>query len=179
MDHWRFTPNIFDSGSFAFSSLMNQHSGYYTPTANAISMACHTQAGDLHTPGMAFQLGTPLSLPASEGQILSTTTVGMHAFDAQLMNSGHYSDPHVFAPPQSYAPSSFLHQDTRFEPLDASNDDVPVQDIKTEPGPQPDAGPVSLPPGTLEVAMAAPPKPSSERSVFSIASLAPGASVGR
>ena len=147
--HWRFTPSILDSSSFAFSSLMNQHSGYYTPTASAMSIPCHNQAGDLHTPNMGFELGTPLSMPTSEGQILSTATaVDMHAFNSQLMASSHYSEPHLFAPQQSYAPSSFLHQESGYEALEAANDEIPV----------------SLQPGTFDATMAAPPKPSSDKS---------------
>lgn len=143
---------------------MNQHSGYYTPGASAMSIACHNQAGDLHTPNMGFQLETPLSLPNSDGQILSTATADMHAFSSQMMTSNPYSDPHhLFAPQQSYAPSSFLHQDAGFDAVSAANDEVPLHDIKIEAGLRRDSGLVSLPPGTFDAAMAAPPKPSSEK----------------
>lgn len=164
-DHWRFTPNLLDSGPFAFSSLMNQPSGYYTPTASAMSIACHTQAGDLHTPGMGFQLGTPLSIPTSDGQILSTATAGMHAFHSHLVASNHYPDAQLFAPQQSYAPSSFLHQDSGFDHLDASHEEMPVHDMKMESGLRTDSNLVSLPPGTFDATMAAPPKPGSEKCV--------------
>lgn len=148
---------------------MNQHSGYYTPGASAMSIACHNQAGDLHTPNMGFHLGTPLSMPTSGGQILSTATADMHAFSSQLMASNHYAEPHLFAPQQSYAPSSFLHQESGFDAMDASNDDIPVHDMKIEAGLRRDSGLVSLPPGTFEATMAAPPKPSSDK-LASIAS---------
>lgn len=106
-------------------------------------------------------------MPTSEGQILSTATaVDMHAFNSQLMASNHYSEPHLFAPQQSYAPSSFLHQDSGFEALEAANDDIPVHDMKIETGLRRDSGLVALPPGTFDATMAAPPKPCSEKLVF-------------
>ena len=145
---------------------MNQPSGYYTPGASAMSIACHNQAGDLHTPNMGFQLETPLSMPNSEGQLLSTATADLHAFSSQLMASNHYSEPHhLFAPQQSYAPSSFLHQDAGFDTIDAVNDDI-VHDVKNDAGLRRDSGLVPLPPPTFDATMAAPPKPSSEKLVF-------------
>lgn len=103
-------------------------------------------------------------MPTSEGQILSTATaVDMHAFNSQLMASSHYSEPHLFAPQQSYAPSSFLHQESGYEALEAANDEIAVHDMKLETGLRRDSGLISLQPGTFDATMAAPPKPSSDK----------------
>ena len=131
-----------------------------------MSIACHNQAGDLHTPNMGFQLETPLSMSTTAGQILSTATADLHAFNSQMMASNPFSEPHhLFAPQQSYAPSSFLHQDSGFDTIDAANDDVPVHDVKVEAELRRDSSLVSLPRGTFDATMAAPPKPSSEKLV--------------
>jgi hypothetical protein len=164
-EHWRFSPNILDSSSLAFSSFMNQHSGFYTPTAGGMSMAYHNQAGDLHTPNMGFQLGTPLSMPTSDGQILSAATADMHPFSSQLIASHHYPVPHLFVPQQSYAPSSFLHQDSGFEAMDASHDDVTAHEMKIETGLRRDSSLVPIQMGDFEANMAAPPKRSLEKFV--------------
>lgn len=128
-------------------------------------MAYHNQAGDLHTPNMGFQLGTPLSMPTSDGQILSTVTAEMHPFSSQLIGPHPYPVPHLFAPQQSYAPSSFLHQDSGFETMDASHDDIPIHEMKMETGLRQDSGLISLQMGNFEANMAAPPKPFLEKSV--------------
>lgn len=122
---WRFTPSLLDPNSFTFSSFANQPPGYYTPTPGGTNTIYHPQAGDLHTPtlSLGMGLGTPLSL--------STTEAGMHS-TAQMMDLNHFNhgmQQHHFqhfnnpfiqnAPPQqSYAPSSFVHQDTGYETMD-------------------------------------------------------------
>ncbi|RQM08326.1 hypothetical protein DH86_00003839, partial [Scytalidium sp. 3C] len=63
---WRFTPSLLDPNSFAFNNFANQPLGFYTPTPGGTNAIYHSQAGDLHTPGMGIGvLGTPLSLSAS------------------------------------------------------------------------------------------------------------------
>ncbi|KAH6653081.1 CP2 transcription factor [Truncatella angustata] len=122
---WRFTPSLLDPGSFSFSAFANQPPGYYTPTPGGTNTLYHPQAGDLHTPtlGLGMGLGTPLSMPTSEG--------AMHS-GAPMMDLGHFQHgmpPHHFqhqfnpfiqpAPAQaSFAPSSFVHQDTGYETMD-------------------------------------------------------------
>jgi hypothetical protein len=86
----------------------------------------HNQAGDLHTPGMGMGigigLGTPFSMPASE--------LGVHPGPVMDFPSyGHALQPHPFQnynpfghpeqPQQpSYAPSTFVHQDTGYETME-------------------------------------------------------------
>ncbi|KAI0382505.1 CP2 transcription factor-domain-containing protein [Hypomontagnella monticulosa] len=122
---WRFTPSLLDPNSFSFSAFANQPPGYYTPTPGGTNTIYHPQAGDLHTPsmGIGMGLGTPLSLPTSEGAIQA----GPAMIDLAHFHPG--MAPHQFqqpfnpfvqpTPPQpSFAPSSFVHQDTGYETMD-------------------------------------------------------------
>ena len=126
-DQWRFTPSLLDSNSFSFASFANQTSGYYTPTPGGTSTVYHNQAGDLHTPGMGFHLGTPLSMPTSDGNIHSA--IEMHGFHPHLLDVHSFQTTTSFNPQQSYAPSSFVHQDSGFEAMDAENDGSPKHEI--------------------------------------------------
>ena len=62
---------MLDPSSFSFASFANQPPGYYTPTPGGTNTIYHPQAGDLHTPTLSFGmgLGTPLSMPTSDGAI--------------------------------------------------------------------------------------------------------------
>ncbi|KAH9904252.1 CP2 transcription factor-domain-containing protein [Xylariomycetidae sp. FL2044] len=122
---WRFTPSLMDPNSFSFSAFANQPPGYYTPTPGGTNTLYHPQAGDLHTPslGIGVGLGTPLSLPTSEGAL----HVGPAMMDLSQFQQGmppqpfHQNfNPFIQAtPPQaSFAPSSFVHQDTGYETMD-------------------------------------------------------------
>ena len=118
---------MLDSNSFNFTSFANQASGYYTPTPGGTSTTYHNQAGDLHTPGMGFHLGTPLSMPTSEGNIHSA--IEMHGFHPHLLDVHSFQTTATFNPQQSYAPSSFVHQDSGFGAVDADNDGLPKEEI--------------------------------------------------
>ncbi|KAK3346694.1 CP2 transcription factor-domain-containing protein [Lasiosphaeria hispida] len=121
---WRFTPSLLDPGSFSFANFASQPSGYYTPTPGGTNTLYHPQAGDLHTPSLSLGmgLGTPLSMSTTEG--------GAHpgATTMDLASFHHGFHPHPFQhfnpfvqppPPQpSFAPSSFVHQDTGYETMD-------------------------------------------------------------
>lgn len=138
---WRFTPSLLDPNSFAFSAFANQPPGYYTPTPGGTNTLYHNQAGDLHTPsmGLGMGLGTPLSLPSSAEGIHTHTMMDMSAY-------GHHMPPHFqnynpFSNQQqhsqldhqqqhqqqtSFAPSSFVHQDTGYETME--QDGSPMDD---------------------------------------------------
>jgi len=141
---WRFTPSLLDPNSFAFSAFANQPPGYYTPTPGGTNTLYHNQAGDLHTPGMGMGmgLGTPLSLPTSADGMHASTMMDMSAFSHQMPPQFHNYNP--FGAPQqqhhqqhqhlhqqqhqqnSYAPSSFVHQDTGYETME--HDGSPLGD---------------------------------------------------
>ena len=120
---------MLDSNSFSFASFANQATGYYTPTPGGTNTIYHNQAGDLHTPGMAFHLGTPLSMPTSDGNVHSA--IDVHGFNPHLLGLHPYQSAATFNPQQSYAPSSFVHQDSGFDAMD-DNDGLPKQDINME-----------------------------------------------
>jgi hypothetical protein len=130
-DQWRFTPSILDTNSFAFTSFANQQSeGFTTPTGGGgMGGVFHNQAGDLHTPGMGFGLGTPLSISNSEGHHHSAPASDMHGFHPHLLHSQPYSNPTFFAQQQSYAPSSFVHQDSGYETTHGRQNGLPGGDL--------------------------------------------------
>lgn len=121
---WRFTPSLLDPGSFSFTNFGNHPPGYYPPTPGGNNTLYHPQAGDLHTPsiGLSMGLGTPLSMPTSEGAVHSGPgTMEIpgyhHGFHPQQFQQFH---PFIQPPPPqpSFAPSSFMHQDTGYETMD-------------------------------------------------------------
>lgn len=130
-DQWRLTPSMLDTNSFAFTSFANQHSeGFTTPTpGGGMGSVFHNQAGDLHTPGMGFGLGTPLSISTSEGHSNSASAIDMHGFHPHLLQSQPYSNPTLFAQQQSYAPSSFVHQDSGYETMHGRHNGLPSEDM--------------------------------------------------
>jgi hypothetical protein len=127
-DSWRLTPSFMDPTSFAFTSFANQPPGYYTPTPGGINTLYHSQAGDLHTPGMGMHLGTPLSMPHTDQSVQShDSAVEMQHFQPHLISHHHhFHNPFVQQqqqPPQqqSFAPSHFLqHHDSGYEAIEHS-----------------------------------------------------------
>ncbi|KAK6858796.1 hypothetical protein PG995_005360 [Apiospora arundinis] len=124
-ERWRFTLSLLDPSSFSFATFANQPPSYCTLTPGGTNTIYHPQAGDLHAPtlGLGMGLGTPLSLPTSEG--------GMHSGARPMMDMSsfhHAIQPHQFQPfnpliqpapaQSSFAPSSFIHQNTGYESMD-------------------------------------------------------------
>jgi len=63
-----FTPSFLDPNSNAFDAFATQVPGYYTPNSGGLRPLFHSiHAGDLHTPYLQFGLGTPTSMPTSDG----------------------------------------------------------------------------------------------------------------
>lgn len=87
--------------------------------------------------GLGMGLGTPLSLPTSADGMHSSTMLDMSAFGHHIPphfqnfnpfgNPQHHVQPHLHQQhQQSYAPSSFVHQDTGYETMD--HDGSPLED---------------------------------------------------
>lgn len=86
--------------------------------------------------GMHLGLGTPLSLPSSADGIHASSMMDMpgfgHNMNPQYQNynpfghSGQHLQHHQGPPQDSYAPSSFLHQDTGYETME--HDGSPLDD---------------------------------------------------
>ncbi|KAF2086277.1 hypothetical protein K490DRAFT_66825 [Saccharata proteae CBS 121410] len=136
---WRFTPSLMDPNSFAFASFANQPPGYYTPTPGGTNTLYHSQAGDLHTPGFGIGLGTPLSMPTSEGALHAPQTSGtMHGFHPQAVAPIQFQNPNPFAlPPQlthqhSFAPHHFTHQAGAFDSMGESHEDSPMDGMPVD-----------------------------------------------
>ena len=127
-DHWRFTPSILDTNSFAFASFANHQSSDFGSTPGGTNTVFHNnQAGDLHTPGIGFQLGTPLSVSNSASQSDATAAVDMHGFQTHLLHSQPFQNRNRFTPQQSYAPSSFVHQDSGYDTMEHPNRGLTAQ----------------------------------------------------
>ncbi|EUC49729.1 hypothetical protein COCMIDRAFT_22708 [Bipolaris oryzae ATCC 44560] len=138
---WRFTPSLLDPNSFAFTSFANQPPGYYTPTPGGTNTLYHSQAGDLHTPGFSFGLGTPLSLPTSEGGLHAgqiAPTAHLHGFNHHALGSHHFQNANPFGMQpqhsQSFAPHQFTHQPSAFDqrPLAQTHENSPMDNMVPE-----------------------------------------------
>ncbi|CAL8577693.1 hypothetical protein XPA_003516 [Xanthoria parietina] len=116
-DDWRLTSSFIDASSFVFTSLTNQTPGYCTPSTGGNGTYYHNKAGDLHTPNPGFHIGTPLSLPHSDRN-LTATTFDMHGFQANFLEPNGFQSSNHFGAPETFAPSSFLHQDSGFDTMD-------------------------------------------------------------
>lgn len=113
---------MLDPNSFAFTNFANQPPGYYTPTPGGTTLY-HHQAGDLHTPGFTLGgLGTPLSMPTSEGAIHApqSSNAPLHSFHQQTLGPNVFHNPNPFGfhshPQQhSFAPHHFSHHPSAFD----------------------------------------------------------------
>lgn len=124
-DPWRFTPSLMDPNSFSFANFANAPPGYYTPTPGGTNTIYHPQAGDLHTPtmGVSMGLGTPLSMPTSEGTTMPPTASMMDiSAGFQTLQNQQFPQFNTFIqPPQqqaAFAPASFVHQETGYETME-------------------------------------------------------------
>lgn len=128
------TPSLMDPHSQSFNMFANQMPGYYTPTPGGTSTLYHNQAGDLHTPGLGGGLGTPLSLPTSEGALhAGHQATAFHGFHNQLSQHVHPQafqnvNPFQMHHPTSFPPHQFTHQPS-FEHLDGPVGESPIEDL--------------------------------------------------
>jgi hypothetical protein len=138
---WRFTPSLLDPTSFAFTSFANQPPGYYTPTPGGTNTLYHSQAGDLHTPGFSFGLGTPLSLPTSEGTVHAgqpATNPHLQGFNPHALGTHHFHNVNPFGMQpqhaQSFAPHQFTHAPSAFDhgPLAQTHEDSPMDNMVSD-----------------------------------------------
>lgn len=162
-DQWRFTPSFFDSNpNFSLGSFGNQLSGYYTPTSGGLNTVYHNQAaGDLHTPGMAFQLGTPLSMPMADGALQSQPSSFdmVQGFNPQIFQTHQYPGHQQFAQAAGFAPSMLVHQDSGYGPMEGS----PDNDLDINAGLTADTQLASVSQQQCDSTMAAPPLPSFDK----------------
>jgi hypothetical protein len=140
---WRFTPSLLDPNSFAFTSFANQPPGYYTPTPGGTNTLYHSQAGDLHTPGFSFGLGTPLSLPTSEGGVHAGQTAPtphlQHFNPHAIGTQHHFQNINPFGlqsqHSQAFAPHQFTHAPSAFDHgtlAQTHHEDSPMDNMVTD-----------------------------------------------
>ncbi|KAJ5950826.1 uncharacterized protein N7479_009239 [Penicillium vulpinum] len=120
------TPSWMESASYSMMPLVNQHSGFYTPTSGGMGAMFHNQAGDLHTP-TGMHLITPLSGMPS---VHNHHSHGFEPFHPQFINPMH--DMNQYAQQPSYAPSAFMHRDTGYDAMDDTLDDSSLNDAHIE-----------------------------------------------
>lgn len=166
---WRFTPSLLDPNSFAFTSFANQPPGYYTPTPGGTNTLYHSQAGDLHTPGFSFGLGTPLSLPTSEGALHAGQTAPaahLQGFNPHALGTHHhFQNVNPFGNqlqhPQSFAPHQFTHAPSAFDhaPLAHSHEGSGMSSIAADVEMQEQSPLIGYAPHSYDAAAVAPPPP--------------------
>jgi hypothetical protein len=132
---WRFTPPLLNSNSVPFATFTNQLPVYYTPTAGGTSTLYHSQAGDLHIPGIriGMDLGTPLLLPILEDGVHIGWMVDRHGFPPETLQPYEFHNFNPFEPNQCLAVHYLSNQPSDFEFMDASGDRSPTNDSYREP----------------------------------------------
>ena len=131
------TPSMMDPNSQNFSMFANQMPGYYTPTPGGTSTLYHNQAGDLHTPGFGMGLGTPLSLPTSEGTLhAGQQAAAFHGFQAHLPQHIQHQpfqnvNPFQMHQQAGYPPHHFTHHPS-FEHLEGPVGESPIEDMNLD-----------------------------------------------
>jgi hypothetical protein len=169
---WRFTPSMLDPNSFAFTNFANQPPGYYTPTPGGTNTLYHSQAGDLHTPGFNMGLGTPLSMPTSEGAAHAghSAQTSFHAFNNHALAHQLFQNQSPFGyqqpPPQphhqpTFAPHQFSHHSPHFEPYEQHHDDGRPQEMAVDVEMQEQSPVVPFQPQSMDAAMRQAPAPPS------------------
>ncbi|KAE8839073.1 hypothetical protein HRS9139_03456 [Pyrenophora teres f. teres] len=115
--------------------------GLLYPTPGGTNTLYHSQAGDLHTPGFSFGLGTPLSLPTSEGGVHAgqlAPSTHLHGFNHHALGTHHFQNVNPFGiqpqHSQSFAPHQFTHQPSAFDqgPMAQPHDDASMDNMVPE-----------------------------------------------
>ncbi|KAB8293218.1 hypothetical protein EYC80_007556 [Monilinia laxa] len=124
----------------------NQAGDLHTP--GGVHPMYRNRAGDIQTPGigmgMTMGLGTPLSLPTSSEGLHPHTLMDLsqyeqhmppqfHSFSPFLHSHHHHQQQAQQPQPTSFAPSSFVRQDTGYETMD--HDGSPMDDDEGPLGP--------------------------------------------
>ncbi|KAL1964070.1 hypothetical protein VTN77DRAFT_7488 [Rasamsonia byssochlamydoides] len=134
IEDFRFTPFLMDPTSFSFMSLTNQPPDCYTPTVGGMTTIYDHQAGDLHTPTLGSNLVTPLSIPNSlsgDLPIDPNADVNVYGFDNQFLPQ-QFQNLNPFAQQVSYAPSTFVHRDSGYDPMDRSGEVSSMDPLKMQ-----------------------------------------------
>ena len=94
-------------------------------------------------------------MPSVDGQVHAPSAIEMHGFHPNVLSSNPFQAPNAFAQQQSYAPSSFVHQDSGFEGMDVSHNVTPKQEMGLNSGQQRENNAVPFTLQSLNTTMAA------------------------
>ncbi|KAL4918559.1 CP2 transcription factor-domain-containing protein [Aspergillus aurantiobrunneus] len=127
----QFMAPVVDPNSVQFVNPLNQLHGYYTPNSGNLSAGYHSPAGDLHTPGMAISMITPLSL-SQQGHV-PTNSAGMplDPFSQQFI-SPHFQNQQQFASQVAFAPNEYVQGDMGFDAVDESHEETSLNDMDVQ-----------------------------------------------
>ena len=82
-----------------------------------MSTTHHSQAGDLHTSNIAINLATPVSILITTADPLPADSVSYLELLQLRLVPRQFHKINSFAHPLSVAPSSLVHQDSRYVPV--------------------------------------------------------------
>jgi hypothetical protein len=97
-------------------------------------------------------------MPISDTSLNAGSSFDMHLFHPQMYNPQSYQ-AHQFPVQQSFAPSTFVHQDSGYEPMEGS----PEEDVEMSSGMHRETHMVTMPTHAFETSMPAPPIPSAAK----------------
>lgn len=101
-------------------------------------------------------------MPTSDVNIHSVAA-DIHGFNPHMFDPHHFHATNLYTPQQSFAPSSFVHQDTGFDAMEASTGESPAHELKMEAGLRGESNLVAFTPRAFEPSMPAPPLPALEK----------------
>ena len=137
-----------DPNSLSFFPLANQPNNLLTPSSSVFNGGFHSQqAGDLHTPtmGMGMMNSLPLSQQfpmESDPTTMSLNPLGQQFFSQPFQNA----QPFAQQQQQSFAPSAFVHRDSRYDAMDESPENSSLHDLDVQVDPS-----TKLPASTIEL----------------------------
>ncbi|GLA52470.1 hypothetical protein AnigIFM63604_009332 [Aspergillus niger] len=126
----RFAAPFVDPNAVSYVNPLQPH-GYYTPNSGGLGAVYHSQAGDLHTPGMGMSMITPLSLPQQISAATinpGTAALGLDHFDQQYIPP-HFHNPQPFAQQPAFAPGAFVQSDAGYDAMDDSVEELSLNDV--------------------------------------------------
>ncbi|TKA79580.1 hypothetical protein B0A49_08192 [Cryomyces minteri] len=135
-EQWRFTPSVLDVNSFAFAFFANQPPSYYTPTLGETNTTFDNQAGDPRIPGLSMGLGTPFSLPTSEGAFHTAQSAAVQAFNprgiACLRQPPNIDPLNLHHKHGRHTPHLSSHQPSVLEQVEQPTDGSPMKGMGLE-----------------------------------------------
>ncbi|PTU21774.1 hypothetical protein P175DRAFT_0508692 [Aspergillus ochraceoroseus IBT 24754] len=134
--HPQYMAPMVDPNSLQFINPLSQPHGYYTPNSGGLGAIYHSQAGDLHTPGMGMNMITPLSIAQQMPIPTDGSGMPLDQYDPQYIPP-HFQNPQPFGPPSFFAPGAFVQTDAGYDAVDESVDEGSLNDVDMQGNTQP------------------------------------------